>query len=86
MLGRDLIDLIGGHLSISHHSVHPVLLKRLADAELVFDLTTTLQRCVSEKKIPAAKAETFYADLEERDRNHRFFALLNIHVVAGRKR
>ncbi|MEO1115608.1 MAG: methyltransferase domain-containing protein [Pseudomonadota bacterium] len=86
MIGRELIDHLGGHLSITHHSVHPILLKRLADAEIIFDLSVTLQRCVSEKRIPAAEAETFYADLEERDRSHRFFALLNIHVVAGRKR
>nr|WP_319384706.1 methyltransferase domain-containing protein [uncultured Roseibium sp.] len=86
MIGRELVDLIGGHLPITHHSVHPVLLKRLSDAEIIFDLTETLQRCVAEEKIPAAEAGTFYADLEERDKNHRFFALLNIHVVAGRKR
>ena len=85
LVGRALVGLIGQDLEITHHSVHPVLLRRLADAEVIFDLTETVDRCVETGRFDADEGAAFVQDLARRDAAGTFFALLNLHLVAGRK-
>ncbi|WP_168206262.1 methyltransferase domain-containing protein [Labrenzia sp. PHM005] len=84
-IGRDLIDLIGSRTALTHHSVHPLLLKTLPDASRICVLEDITARCQEAGTITSKERTAFWQDLKERDASGRCFALLNIHLVAGRK-
>ena len=85
-IGRQLVDLLSGHLEISHHSVHPILLRSYSDAEIIFDIAQSVHRCCEQQLIANAEGRAFLESLSRRSKNGTFFALLCIHVVSGIKR
>lgn len=84
-IGRTLVGLVATDLKITHHSVHPILLRRLADAEVIFDLSETVDRCVKDGRFDRDAGTAFLQDLASRDAAGTFFARLDLHLVAGRK-
>ncbi|WP_419906751.1 methyltransferase domain-containing protein [Hoeflea sp.] len=85
-IGRQLVDLLGKQLQIGHHSVHPILLRHLPDAEIIFDITHSVQRCCDKQLITKDDGRAFLESLSRRSENGTFFALLCVHVVSGIKR
>ena len=85
-IGRQLVDVLSEHLEISHHSVHPLLLRNYSDAEIIFDIAHSVERCCEKRLITDAEGRTFLEDLSRRSKDGTFFALLFIHVVSGIKR
>lgn len=84
-IGRDLVDLIGTQTELTHHSVHSLLFKSLADLNRMCVLGDITARSVEAGVITSSENARFWQDLEERDRAGRCFANLNIHLVSGRK-
>ncbi len=84
-IGRQLVDMLSEHVDISHHSVHPILLRRFSDAEAIFDIAQSVERCCEKSLIATADGQAFLEHLSERSKNGTFFALLCIHVVSGVK-
>ena len=84
-LGRSLVDLLGAELALTHHSAHPLLLRLLPDAEIIFDVKNTVSRSVEAGFITKAEGDAFEKNLEERHASGRFFAHLTVHLVAGQK-
>ena len=84
-IGRDLLDLIGAQTVLTHHSVHSLLFKTLADLNHMCVLGDIAARSVEAGVITPSENAMFWQDLEERDRAGRCFANLDIHLVSGRK-
>lgn len=85
LMGLALVDLLGEGQTLTHHSAHLILLRRFADAEIIFDITQSVQRCTNTNVISAEDAEKFLNDLKTRDQSNRFFARLTVHVVAWQR-
>ncbi len=86
VIGRQLVDFMCRHLEIQHHGVHPLLLRSHSDAEIIFDIAQSVQRCCQQGLIENPAGQIFLENLSRRSQNGTFFALLNIHVVSGVKR
>ncbi|MES0885053.1 methyltransferase domain-containing protein [Roseibium sp. SCP14] len=86
LIGRTLGELLGNHLTLTHQSTHPLVLQNFPDAETIFDISETVSRCVTTGDISEDEGTAFLNDLEQRNASGQFFALLTVHVAAGRKR
>ncbi|WP_305989346.1 methyltransferase domain-containing protein [Roseibium sp. MMSF_3544] len=85
LIGQQLPAMFGTQLSVTHHSAHPILLRSLSDAEIIFDITHTAERCVESGDMSATESRSFLDNLRKAEETGTFFALLIIHVVSGRK-
>jgi ubiquinone/menaquinone biosynthesis C-methylase UbiE len=86
-IGGALVDLLADRgLDISDHMVDAVLLRRFEDADIVFDIHENAARCVQRGIVAAADAAALLAEMQARSDAGRFYAMLCIHTVTGRKR
>lgn len=86
-IGSALVDLLAdGGLEIRDHFVQPLLLNRFEDADVVFDIRENARRCVQQGVVGEAEADATLQTLRAASESGRFWALLCIHTVTGRKR
>lgn len=84
-IGNQLTDRLRKHLTVRDHSVHAVVLRDMAEAEIVFDLTHTAEHAAAKGLITEAEARAFLEGLSRRTAQGTFDAALHIHVVSGVK-
>lgn len=63
----------------------PILLRSFDEADQVFDLRTTLARCVAERIIAGDMASEILRDMQERSESGRFVAVLSLFTVGALK-
>ncbi len=63
----------------------PILLRSFDEADQVFDLRTTLARCVAERIIAGDMASEILRDMQERSASGRFVAVLSLYTVGALK-
>lgn len=63
----------------------PILLRSFAEADKVFDLRTTLARCVTERIVAGDMAAEILRDMQARSESGRFVAVLSLFTVGALK-
>ena len=63
----------------------PILLRSFDEADQVFDLRTTLARCVTERIIAGDMAGEILRDMQARSDSGRFVAVLSLFTVGALK-
>lgn len=63
----------------------PILLRSFAEADRVFDLRTTLARCVTERIVAGDMAAEILRDMQARSESGRFVAVLSLFTVGALK-
>jgi ubiquinone/menaquinone biosynthesis C-methylase UbiE len=85
-IGGALVDVLADNgLEIRDHFVQPLLLNKFEDANVVFDIQENARRCLERGIVGRDEADATLQILRAADEASRFWALLCIHTVTGRK-
>lgn len=85
-IGGALVDVLADNgLEIVDHFVQPLLVNQFNDADVVFDIQENARRCVERGIVSPDQAAATLNSLRAADAAGRFWALLSIHTVTGRK-